>query len=207
MPPQCFTSPATVYSVRLSNGWTFSDPRAISQSTRRIEFVGDSDLAAFGGEGSATEMGIWAMLRMHNSTQNISNSWAHMLSRMLQAEPSVVAWSGIGVAQNAEHCDPPGGKSANMESVYFRAIATDPSSRHSFAAEWQPQLVVVNVGGNDLFGGRPHLRSKSLLMLMFRCFVPSEPPEEMLSLQLWCTLWRRHTTQVRARLMADCTTT
>ena len=93
------------------------------------------------------------MLKMSNSTQNVGNSWAHVLSRVLDAEPSVVAWSGIGVHTNAEHCDPPG-TSAAMEAVYRRSVASDPDSQYTFDDAWQPQLVTVDVGSNDLFGGR-----------------------------------------------------
>jgi lysophospholipase L1-like esterase len=38
-------------------------------------------------------------------------------------------------------------------AVMARSLASDPSSNHDFS-RWQPQLVVVQVGGNDLYGGK-----------------------------------------------------
>lgn len=151
LPLECSTSTAVVYGVSVSENSTICEPPP--PAARRIEFVGDSDCAAFGGEGEATELSLWGILKMSNSTQNVSNSWAHILSRMLDAEPSVVACSGIGVHTNAEHCDPPG-TSAAMEAMYRRSVASDPDSQYTFDDAWQPQLVTVDVGSNDLFGGR-----------------------------------------------------
>ena len=46
-----------------------------------------------------------------------------------------------------------------MGELYLRAVATDesPAAVHGDfgeAARWSPQLVIVQVGGNDLYGGK-----------------------------------------------------
>ena len=124
-------------------------------------------------------MGLRSLLGMRVGHQNVCNSWAHVLCRMLDAEPSVVAWSGIGVAQNAKHCDPPGGGA--MAAVFGRALGSDPTSEHDFGSSWQPDLVVVQVGGNDLYGGRPPPSAEAFsaayvaLLQLIRSHRPSAP--------------------------------
>ena len=148
-PPRIQTHAAVLHSLTTSPGYEICALPNIAR--RKIEFVGDSDTAAFGCEGAATIMGLRSMLGMRLAHQNISNSWSYALCRMLDAEPSVVAWSGIGVAQNASYCDPPG--RGAMAAVFGRAIASDPTSEHRFGS-WEPDLGVVQVGGNDLYGGK-----------------------------------------------------
>jgi hypothetical protein len=132
------TSPITIYGVH-AEGCKLVPPQTNEEEDlsqiRKIEFIGDSDTAAFGNEGAPCEISVSSMLfRLHASSQNISNSWAHMLCRMLEAEPSVVAWSGIGVHQNAQFSDPPvaekGSTMNAMQAVYLRldASALDASA-------------------------------------------------------------------------------
>ena len=52
LPLECSTSTAVVYGVSVSEDSTICEPPP--RAARRIGFVGDSDCAAFGGEGEAT---------------------------------------------------------------------------------------------------------------------------------------------------------
>ena len=210
--------PATLHSVELSPGWDMLPPRL---TPRRVEFVGDSDMAAFGVEGPPTPISLRGLLGVRDRHQNISSSWTHMLCRMLEAEPSVVAWSGVGAHQNAVMCQtprigdtvlPPRTAPALALTLYYslqttheyartthallthyshctthalltshsprtprapgeyygRALASRPGSRFEPADAteipggarempgdaWVPQLVLVEIGANDLHGGR-----------------------------------------------------
>ena len=106
IPPAIITKPAVIYGVVVSKGYTVL-PQELTLAARRIEIIGDSDVAAFGNEGSASTISLCSILGLQVSQQNISNSWAHAVCRMLHAEPSVVAWSSIAVHQNAVMSDPP----------------------------------------------------------------------------------------------------
>ena len=148
------TTAVRLFGFAVPLGWELVPLPATQPTQRRIEFLGDSDLAAFGLEGPPTTMSLCGVLGLRNRYQNITNSWAHTVARMLQAEPSVLAWSGVGVCQNAamSGVDP-------MGELYCRAVATDGSvsGRHQDfgpTAIWSPQLVIVQVGGNDLYGGK-----------------------------------------------------
>ena len=152
--PPASTSPAQLFGVAASPGWELCALPQPDPTARRIEFLGDSDTAAFGNEAPASTMSLRGMLAMRIRYQNISNSWCHMLARMLGAEPSVVAWSGVGCHTNAVMCGEP-----VLQDYFLRAVARDDSeaARHTdFGAEaaWRPQLVVIVVGGNDLYGGK-----------------------------------------------------
>lgn len=148
------TAAVRLFSFAVPAGWELAPLAATPPTQRRIEFLGDSDLAAFGLEGSPTTMSFCGVLGLRNRYQNITNSWAHTVSRMLEAEPSVLGWSGVGVHQNAAMSG-----ALPMGELYRRAVATDDSvaAQHrdfGAAANWSPQLVVVQVGGNDLYGGK-----------------------------------------------------
>jgi hypothetical protein len=148
------TTAVRLFSFAVPSGWELAPLVAAPSARRRIEFLGDSDLAAFGLEGSPTTMSLCGVLGLRNRYQNITNSWAHTVARMLDAEPSVLGWSGVGVHQNAAMSG-----TLPMGELYRRAVATDDSvaAQHQdfgSAANWSPQLVVVQVGGNDLYGGK-----------------------------------------------------
>lgn len=148
------TTAVRLFGFTVPFGWELAPLAATPPTQRRIEFLGDSDLAAFGLEGPPSVMSLCGVLGLRNRYQNITNSWAHTVARMLQAEPSVLAWSGVGVRQNAAMSG-----EVPMGELYRRAVATDDTvsgQHHDFgpAAIWSPQLVIVQVGGNDLYGGK-----------------------------------------------------
>ena len=151
-------SVVVLHGVGAGEGWALGPEPPCA---RRIEFVGDSDLAAFGVDARASLIGLRALCTIRRADQNVSNSWAHVLARMLGAEPSVVAWSGVGVYQNAYGQ----AGSALMRDYYERVLGSaedgggggggggDGTAAAAWH-DWCPQLVVVQVGANDLHGGR-----------------------------------------------------
>ena len=144
--PYCRVRAATLHGVDLSEGHALVD----HTPPRRIEFVGDSNLAAFGVLGAPSTIGVRGLFGLGLSQQSIRHSWAHMLCRMCVAEPCVIGWSGVGVVQNAIGT---GGKHRIAE-IYERCLGND-GSRFDFAtAAWSPQIVCVDVGANDVYGGR-----------------------------------------------------
>lgn len=146
--PPITVKPAVLHGLTLSHGYRLSEP---TLPERRVEFVGDSDIAAFGSEGRPTLASGLNFFGLALNYQNVRSSWAYALAGMLGAEASIVAWSGVGVVQNALHC----GRTL-LGEYYERALATVAGSRLDFAASaWTPQLVVIQVGANDLYGGTP----------------------------------------------------
>ena len=138
--------PVTVYGVRLSPGWALAAP---SVPARRVEVVGDSDVAAFGVHGPPTGVSLLQLLRIGLAHQNIRSSWAHILCAHLGAEPSVIAWSGIGVSQNSFACP----TTKTLAGIYAGAAGSLDAPFDFSVSAWTPQIVLVEVGANDLYGG------------------------------------------------------
>ena len=68
--------------------------------------------------------------------------------------------SGVGICVNAIS----NGRTTFLSDYFERAIVSLKSSRHDFAASWKPQLVIIEVGANDLFGGRRQLLATDCLL-------------------------------------------
>ena len=158
--PMRRTRPVTLYSISLPLGYEALEPVI---GPRRIEFVGDSSCTAYGSDGPPTTYSVSGILGISLAYQNIRHSWCHSLSRMLDAEPSVVAWSGVGVASNAwgSLCD------QVLGTYHSRAVLTHKTGAGSvfdfWSATWMPQIVCVMVGANDLYNSSPVLTGDRLV--------------------------------------------
>ena len=61
-------------------------------STRKMEFIGDSDTCGFGNEGKASS--AKNLFGMKGRMENVYNGYACVTARMFGAEEHVLAWSG-----------------------------------------------------------------------------------------------------------------
>jgi lysophospholipase L1-like esterase len=100
--------------------------------TRRIEFVGDSITAGYGNEGANQHC------RFSPTTENAFMTYGAITARTLAAEHAIVAWSGRTIDGMAE--------------VYDRALPQRTDSVWD-AHAWTPDVVVVNLGTNDVTRG------------------------------------------------------
>lgn len=113
---------------------------------RRIEFIGNSITSGYGVEGKDSTC------HFSVETENACMSYAAMTSRELNADYSLVSYSGRGVVRNygdknKTSIDP-------MPSLYDRTCFFD-STKHWNFNEWVPQVVVINLGTND-FSTHPY---------------------------------------------------
>ncbi len=99
---------------------------------RRIEFIGDSITAGYGNEGANEHC------RFSATTENAYMTYAALTARALSAEHAAVAWSGKTID--------------GISEIYDRALPTRPESRWD-ARAWIPDVVVVNLGTNDVTRG------------------------------------------------------
>jgi lysophospholipase L1-like esterase len=110
---------------------TFATP--VEKPELKIEFIGDSITAGYGvlgvqGEGRT----------VHNSDS--TKSYAYQTAMLLNADCSVVAWSGI--CAKAFHW----AKDINMDYLYeLQSYA----NRNEYAFKFKPNIVVLNLGTND----------------------------------------------------------
>jgi lysophospholipase L1-like esterase len=108
---------------------------------RRIEMVGDSITCGYGVEG--------ADMNCHYTpdTQNHYLTYGAIAGRTLGADVVTVAWSGKGVVCN--YGDDPSACMDPLPVYYDRALPDRTTSAWDFAS-WQPHVVVINLGTNDL---------------------------------------------------------
>lgn len=112
---------------------------------RRIEFIGNSITCGYGVEGENGNC------TFSLETENASMSYAGMTARALNADYSLVAYSGRGVVRN--YGDPNKTSTDPMPALYNRICFNDSTSEWNFS-KWTPQAVVINLGTND-FSTKP----------------------------------------------------
>jgi lysophospholipase L1-like esterase len=115
-------------------------PLPTPQRARRIEFIGDSHSAGYGNT-SATR--TCTRQEIHDTTDT-QQAFGPLLSKRLDAEYRVNAYSGAGIVRNYNGVAP----EQNLPILYGRAIPGDASSVANDDG-WQPQLIVIKLGSND----------------------------------------------------------
>ena len=117
-----------------------------SPPDRRIEFIGNSITCGYGVEGESASSPFLP------ETENATLSYAALVSRALNADYMLVAYSGKGVVRN--YGDANKTSSDPMPSLYDRTCYFDSTQIWDFTS-WIPQVVVINLGTND-FTTQPH---------------------------------------------------
>ena len=124
----------------LDKGATLLPPPSLPDRT--IEFIGNSITCGYGNES------IDKFDHFENETENHYLSYAQMTCRALEARAHVVARSGIGVYRS--YGGPKTGTPDNvMITEYEYTNLYDRSERWDFS-RYQPQVVCINLGTNDL---------------------------------------------------------
>lgn len=108
-----------------------------SKSKRRIEFVGDSITCGFGNEGPNQNE------HFKPETENAFMSYASIAARAVDADVTILAWSGRKMWPNN-----------TMPEIYDRILPTQEEPVFDFKAP-APQAVVINLATNDFGGENP----------------------------------------------------
>ncbi|AKU93617.1 Acetylxylan esterase [Labilithrix luteola] len=120
---------------------TLLSPPPRARTSRRLEVIGDSQVAAFGVEGAAVGPncpGIhWAA-----HYENFRESFGALMGERFGAEVFGTAYSGKGMARNITSTD-----RETMPILFGRTNPLDASSVWDWS--WIPDVVVVQIGGND----------------------------------------------------------
>ena len=124
--------------VDLGDGELLAPP---PPAQRRIEIIGDSITCGYGNEGPT------ATARSRPRTENHYLTYGAISARDLDADLITVAWSGKGIIYNYDE-----DKNQPMPELYPRTLPGDAQSRWDFS-EWQPHVVVINLGTNDFSTG------------------------------------------------------
>ncbi|MDE6801676.1 MAG: endoglucanase [Muribaculaceae bacterium] len=114
--------------------------------TRLIEIIGNSLTAGFGTEGKDRSE-PWSV-----ETLNCDLSYSTILPRYFDADYSLIAHSGRGVARN--YGDSVRTSAVTMKHKFLQTYDMDTLSRWDFN-RYTPDLVIINLGSND-FSTEPH---------------------------------------------------
>ena len=117
---------AVVYGFEPKNGSLLPSPPALE---RRIETVGDSISTGYGNEGPSATCGYV------NSEQNEYATYGAIAARNLNADHTTIAWSGKTLHE--------------MKGYFDKSLPQRSDGPRWDFAQYQPQVVVVNVGTNN----------------------------------------------------------
>ena len=131
-----------LYGSTLSRGFVALGDRAELLSPPRpfphkVLFVGDSITAGYGILGASTNCAGDQLV------ENARLSWASVFARRVGAEAHLIAWSGKGLIRNLDRADLLLIPAIESRTAPLRETAWD-------AAAFVPDLIVVNVGTNDV---------------------------------------------------------
>jgi lysophospholipase L1-like esterase len=115
--------------------------------TRRIEYVGDSITCGYGDLGTCDPSGTCCTFSA--STEDETVAYGALTAATLDAQQTVIAYSGIGMLRNYS-----GTTTNQMPSLFTRILADDTSSVWSFSTP-APDVVIINLGTNDFATGDP----------------------------------------------------
>jgi hypothetical protein len=149
----------TLKGFYVDAGKTLSPPLN-AMPTRRIEFIGGSNLLGFGVEADT----VWCDTPYNYS--NPSLSFGAVAAREVGAECRIQAISGKGLVRNWR--SPYFAATHPFGPIYRLTVKNDPSAAWNFKS-WVPQVVVTGFGTND-FSTYPH-PPKTLFIESYRSFL------------------------------------
>ncbi len=109
--------------------------------SRKIEFIGNSITCGYGVES------IEMTDPFEDETENHALTYANLVSDSLHAQHTSISRSGIGVYRNYD--GPREGSKENMPWQFDYTLFNDHSDRWDFS-RYQPEMVFINLGTNDL---------------------------------------------------------
>lgn len=109
---------------------------------RQIDIIGDSITVGYGLDGTLPCVNTAALT-------NNPKTYGVLAARALNADYSVIAWSGKGLIRNIATGSPD--TSPLIPQLYTRYGANDPDNSYPFSktTTWSPDAVVINLGTND----------------------------------------------------------
>jgi len=109
---------------------------------RRIEFIGDSHTVGYGVRSTKRDC---TQAEIHDLTDT-SLTFGPILSRRLDADYRIVAFSGRGVVRNYGGAAP----GQSLPVLYSRVIPGQSAPSVDPAETWRPDLIVIGLGTNDV---------------------------------------------------------
>jgi len=134
-----FNGPIAVFKgFSVNNGPLVVKPNP-PKTGRRLEFWGDSITCGYGDLGTSYDCHFSA------DTEDETVAYGPVTGRSLNADVSVVAWSGKGVVRNYGDTNP---TSPDPMPIYLPSN-TGNNLNNKYNWSWIPSAVVINLGTND----------------------------------------------------------
>ncbi|CAL1165136.1 unnamed protein product [Cladocopium goreaui] len=137
------TSSVTLHGLVLEDGSLEDLPQ---DTPKRLEFLGDSETSGFGNLGPSQPgvPNLRSVLTVNVAHQDANQAWPALVAKAFGADFHNISWSGAGVVWNAgAGCS----ADAPFHDLYSRALGSSQTT--SIDGEWQPDAVVLYLGGND----------------------------------------------------------
>jgi lysophospholipase L1-like esterase len=132
---EAFVGRSEFFALTFADGGTLLSPPA--PLARRIEIIGDSLTCGYGNEGMPG-------CHFTSGTENNYLAYGSVAARLVNAELSTVAWSGLGMYRNYGDVD----ASAKPLPFYYDDSLPTIGVRWDFS-KFIPDVVVINLGSND----------------------------------------------------------
>lgn len=162
---------------------------------RKIEFIGNSITCGYGVE--SMEMSA----PFEDETENHWLTYANIVSDSLKAQHTSISRSGIGVYRNYD--GPKTGSTENMPWQYEYTLFNKHDEKWDFS-KYQPQLVCINLGTNDLSTDNYDIQLYENNYRMFLKTVRSKYPTAKIVLLTGPMLGEKESSQQRAVLDRIC---
>lgn len=162
---------------------------------RKIEFIGNSITCGYGVES------IEMTDPFEDETENHWLTYANIVSDSLKAQHTSISRSGIGVYRNYD--GPKTGSAENMPWQYEYTLFNKHDEKWDFA-KYQPQLVCINLGTNDLSTDNYDIQLYEKNYRMFLTTVRSKYPDAKIVLLTGPMLGKKESSEQRAALDRIC---
>ena len=162
---------------------------------RKIEFIGNSITCGYGVE--SMEMSA----PFEDETENHWLTYANIVSDSLKAQHTSISRSGIGVYRNYD--GPKTGSTENMPWQYEYTLFNKQEEKWDFT-KYQPQLVCINLGTNDLSTDNYDIQLYENNYRMFLKTVRSKYPKAKIVMLTGPMLGEKESSQQRAVLDRIC---
>lgn len=162
---------------------------------RKIEFIGNSITCGYGVES------IEMTDPFEDETENHWLTYANIVSDSLNAQHTSISRSGIGVYRNYD--GPKAGSAENMPWQYEYTLFNKHDEKWDFS-KYQPQLVCINLGTNDLSTNNYDITLYEKNYRVFLTTVRTKYPNAKIVLITGPMLGEKESTEQRAVLDRIC---
>ncbi len=108
----------------------------------KIEFIGDSITCGYGVD-AADQYEAFS-----TTNENGAKTYAALVGKHFKADYNIISWSGIGVYSSYTESSKPN-QSFLLPPIYGKTAPNELSNDMWDFTQWQPDLVVINLGTND----------------------------------------------------------